>query len=300
LSKHKKEFIKWRVKQVDKSFIVTSPELSPVVTTPTHYIRDDISHVSETLVHNQSTSPYLTSPPMANYDCDPFPHVPAGMVAIPPGPLRTQRGYVVLGGEFPVFADDWAVATLTPGLSQNHFEIIRGTIENHLQGLGLEVRSMSKCAMGSALVRFATVTDRDAPINLSPHYLGDTVLRFVAQDNGINRRATLLTHDVWVMLVNYPAECWDLDCIVKTFVPYGRFLVWNKDLSDHARVLVKIRAYNVDTLPMSIVVMRNLTEDGNTDSWTCPLILLQRRMFGGVAGDEDPLPPDGANPHPLP
>jgi hypothetical protein len=83
-------------------------------------------------------------------------------------------------------------------------------------------------------------------------------------------------------------------------VPYGRFLVWNKDLSDHARVLVKIRAYNVDTLPMSIVVMRNLTEDGNTDSWTCPLILLQRRMFGGVAGDEDPLPPDGANPHPLP
>jgi hypothetical protein len=65
-------------------------------------------------------------------------------------------------------------------------------------------------------------------------------------------------------------------------------------------VLVKIRAYNVDTLPMSIVVMRNLTEDGNTDSWTCPLILLQRRMLGGVAGDEDPLPPDGANPHPLP
>jgi hypothetical protein len=41
-------------------------------------------------------------------------------------------------------------------------------------------------------------------------------------------------------------------------VPYGRFLVWNKDLSDHARVLVKIMAYIVDTLPMSVVVPRNL------------------------------------------
>jgi hypothetical protein len=41
-------------------------------------------------------------------------------------------------------------------------------------------------------------------------------------------------------------------------VPYGRFLVWNKDLSDHARVLVKIMAYIVDTLPMSVVVPKNL------------------------------------------
>jgi hypothetical protein len=91
-----------------------------------------------------------------------------------------------------------------------------------------------------------------------------------------------------------------LDCIIKTLVPYGRFLVWNKDLSDCTRILVKIRAYNVDTLPMSVVVLRNLTEDGNTDSWTCPLVLLARQMLGGMAGDEDPLPPNGANPHPLP
>jgi hypothetical protein len=96
-----------------------------------------------------------------------------------------------------------------------------------------------------------------------------------------------MTHDVWAMLLNYPAECLDLDCIVKTFVPYGRFLVWNKDMSDRARILVKIRAYNVDTLPMSVVVLRNLIEDGNTDSWTCPLVLLARQMLGG-------------NPHPIP
>ena len=49
--------------------------------------------------------------------------------------------------------------------------------------------------MGIALIRFTTVTDRDAAIELSPMFIGDTVLRFVAQDQGINRRATLFTHD---------------------------------------------------------------------------------------------------------
>jgi hypothetical protein len=133
---------------------------------------------------------------MANYACDPFPHVPPGMAALPPGPLRTQRGYVVLGGDFPLICDDWAIASLVPEVGQNHFEIISQTIYHQLQVLGLEARSMSPCAMGSAFVRFASVTDRDAAVSLSPIPVGDSILRFVEQDRGINRRSTILTHDV--------------------------------------------------------------------------------------------------------
>ncbi|KAM0826097.1 hypothetical protein ACQ4PT_069109 [Festuca glaucescens] len=166
---------------------------------------------------------------MANYDCDPFPHVPAGMAIVPLGPLRAQRGHVIIGGDFPAFCDDWAVATLAPAMSQNHHEIIAETIAAQLQNYGLE----------------------------------------------------------------------DVEIIMRTVVPYGRFLVWNKDMSDRARILVKIRAYDVDTLPLSLVVIRNLTDDGNADSWTCPLYIISRVMLGGGAGDEDPLPPNGGNPHPV-
>jgi hypothetical protein len=168
---------------------------------------------------------------MANYDCDPFPHVPAGMVAIPPGPLRQQRGYVILGGDFPIFYDDWAIATLIPDPGQNHFELVSQTISQQMQDVGIEIRTISRCAMGSALVRFATCTDRDAAINISPINVGDSMLRFVAQDHGINRRSTFLTHDVWIMILNFPLECWDVDTVSRAVVPYGRFLVWNKDLS---------------------------------------------------------------------
>jgi hypothetical protein len=99
--------------------------------------------------------------------------------------------------------------------------------------------------------------------------------------------------------MNYPLECWDVEIIMRTVVPYGRFLVWNKDMSDRSRILVKIRAYDVDTLPLSLVVIRNLTDDGNADSWTCPLYIISKVMLGGGAGDEDPLPTDGGNPHPV-
>jgi hypothetical protein len=55
-------------------------------------------------------------------------------------------------------------------------------------------------------------------------------------------------------------------------------------MSDRARILVKIRAYDVDTLPVSLLVIRNLTDDGNADSWTCPLYIISRVMLGGGAG----------------
>jgi hypothetical protein len=93
-------------------------------------------------------------------------------------------------------------------MSQNHHEIIAETIAAQLQNYGIEVRTISRCAMGSALViRFSTVRDRDAVVNLSPVGIGDTTLIFVPQDHAINRRATILTRDVWLMIMNYPLEC---------------------------------------------------------------------------------------------
>jgi hypothetical protein len=155
--------------------------------------------------------------------------------------------------------------------------------------------------MGTALIRFSTVIgDRDAAVGGSPYFIGDSVLRFVNEDNGINKRSSVLTHDVWCMLLNYPQELWEPESVMRTFVPFGRFLVWNKDMSNKARILVKFRAHNIDTLPLSVVVGKNVSNDGHTDTWSCPLILLSTTMLGGHAGDEDPIPPNGANPHPMP
>lgn len=39
---------------------------------------------------------------------------------------------------------------------------------------------------------------------------------------------------------------------------------------------------------------------GYVDSWTCPTYILSRELIGQHGGDEDPLPPNGGSPHPLP
>ena len=61
------------------------------------------------------------------------------MTTIPPGPLRTQRGYVVLGGKFNTMCNDWAITTLAPEIDADHFELALAMILGRLQAIGLEV-----------------------------------------------------------------------------------------------------------------------------------------------------------------
>jgi hypothetical protein len=154
--------------------------------------------------------------------------------------------------------------------------------------------------MGTALVRFMDVVDRDNAISQSPYFIGETVLRVIPQNEGKNWRSASFTHDVWCMLINYPLECWDVDTIVNSMAPYGRFLVWNRQDSNKARIFVKIRAYDINRIPGSIVVLHSSNSLGDGNSWSCPCILFNPRMLGVGPGDEDPLPPNGGNPHPLP
>ncbi|KAM0821901.1 hypothetical protein ACQ4PT_071868 [Festuca glaucescens] len=237
---------------------------------------------------------------MDNYPCNPLPLLPPGTSIVEPGPLRAKRGYVVMGGEFPVAFDDWAVASLEPEVEAAGFDGAIAIIIDLLEHKGLTVRHTSRCGMGTALIQFVSSCDRDTAVEASPFFIGDAVLRFVKQDRCINFRETVFTHDVWLMLVNYPLECWEVDTVVRTMTPDGRFLIWSKDNSNKARIVVKIRAYNVDTLPVSIVVLRNSSDNGAGESWTCPTYILARNMLGVLGGDEDPILPDGENPHPMP
>jgi hypothetical protein len=69
-------------KSEENNIYESSPEVNLASSTPASYTYS-ITHISESLISNQSTPTSRLSPAMANYDCDPFPHVHAGMVAIP-------------------------------------------------------------------------------------------------------------------------------------------------------------------------------------------------------------------------
>ncbi|CAM0912751.1 unnamed protein product [Alopecurus aequalis] len=237
---------------------------------------------------------------MANYPCNPIPHLPPGVGLVPNNGLRPQRGYAVMGGNLPIAADDWAIISNAP---EPNWEAFQGTtllITDQLHERGYHLRQISRCGMGTPLVRFNYVSDRDMAVGNSPYFIRDLVMRITGQNRGINHRTITFTHNVWLMLVSYPQECWNLDTIVTTMAEYGRLLVWNRDNEFRARIIVKIRAYDIHKIPLSIVIINNTTDIGHGDGWACPTYILSASMLGVQASNEDPLPPDGQNPHPIP
>jgi hypothetical protein len=81
---------------------------------------------------------------------------------------------------------------------------------------------------------------------------------------------------------------------------FGHFIIWNKDGSNRARIIVKVRVPHILEIPISHVLCENTSDDGHGHSWTCVIYILQSNLLGGPGGDEDHLPPHGGNPHPLP
>jgi hypothetical protein len=53
-------------------------------------------------------------------------------------------------------------------------------------------------------------------------------------------------------------------------------------------------------IPISHVLYENTNDIGHGHSWIVVNYILQANLIDGLGGDDDPLPPDGRNPHPLP
>jgi hypothetical protein len=102
------------------------------------------------------------------------------------------------------------------------------------------------------------------------------------------------------MMVNYPQEAWLVEKVRESVSKFGYFLVWNRDISNRARILVKIRVPDMLNIPISLVLTENTSDEGTGHSWTVVNYILHANLLGANGGDDDHLPPDGGNPHPLP
>ena len=190
---------------------------------------------------------------MANYACDFIPHLPIGAGFIPSNGQRPQHGYVTVGGSLPLSCDTWAIIKLEPKPHPGQFEGTSILITNYLeQQRRWTVREISRCGLGAALVRFMDVVERDNAVMHSPYFIGDTIMRVLEQNRGENHRSVTFTHDCWLMLMNYPIESWNLDTIVTSLAQYGRVLIWNKDETNKARILVKMGVLNLDCIHLAL------------------------------------------------
>ena len=120
---------------------------------------------------------------------------------------------------------EWAIATLVPAVPPKDFSTANAMIIEYLEAKGWRINYSSRCGMGTALIQFTTACSRDSAINNSPYEIGDSVLCITRHDRSLNYRSITFTHDVWLMLMNYPLECWEVGVVSHTVSQYGRFLI---------------------------------------------------------------------------
>jgi hypothetical protein len=203
---------------------------------------------------------------MANYPCDPTPHLPPGTNVIPPCIHRRRRTMHVFGGAPLLICDDWAIVILEPPSNPDHFGADAAFIYDFLDHQGYAVKTISRSAMGASLVQFNNTYARDTAIQNSSYFVGDSVLHIIPQNRGLNHRACTFTHDVWIMIVNYPQEAWLVEKVRECVSKFGYFLVWNRDMSNRARILVKIRVPDMLNIPITLVLSENTSDEGTVHS----------------------------------
>jgi hypothetical protein len=108
----------------------------------------------------------------------------------------------------------------------------------------------------------------------------------------------LFNREYWLMIVGPPLDLINTEDLSAAFVDIGKLLLWEKDPAHKERVLVKIRATELDEIPKSL--RYTVGDAPDTESWTCCVEILEETMLGEMPADEDPLPGDGVDPHPPP
>jgi hypothetical protein len=100
------------------------------------------------------------------------------------------------------------------------------------------------------------------------------------------------------MIVGPPLDLINTDDLAAAFVDIGKLLVWEKDPTHKERVLAKVRVTDLEDIPKSL--RYTVGDAHDTESWTCSVEILEENLLGELPADEDPLPGDGVDPHPLP
>jgi hypothetical protein len=122
-------------------------------------------------------------------------------------------------------------------------------------------------------------------------------ISFCKHDEGINWRATNFNRDAWVLMVGPPLDHLNTEDISACFYDIGTLLLWERDPNKKGRVVAKVRVTDLEDIPKSI----RLTEGNKpgAESWTFLVEGIQQNLLGGGPPDEDPLPAEGVDPHPL-
>jgi hypothetical protein len=139
--------------------------------------------------------------------------------------------------------EDFAIVTIHP-IPDNVLqfdavhEVVQEFMEEHMD---IRIRDIQPSHLGQALVQFNRAHDRDLLINLRPDPYGGVNFHLERHNQGRNWHALNFNRDCWLMLLGFPLDYWNHDCIQGAIASFGRVLLWENDMQHLARLLVRAR-----------------------------------------------------------
>ncbi|XP_045090689.1 uncharacterized protein [Aegilops tauschii subsp. strangulata] len=243
-------------------------------------------------IHSSSPS---SAQSMAAFPFDPSPFIPTGhhRVDVAGRPARIR----ILTGAVPAAHEEWAIATIVPMPNLPvQFATVREVLSEFLTDVKhLRFSEISPCPFGQAYIKFDSVFDRDELVNSSPHPFTDVHVIFEKHNQGLNWRKLNLSREVWILLCGFPLDRRSIHEISNAISKFGKFVMWDRNRSTRANLMVKIKVEELRDIPSSIAI----GEGDDTATLSVPVVILQDTSLGREAPDEDPIPAFG-NPHPVP
>lgn len=186
-------------------------------------------------IFSEEKTPVATVPPsplqqpMAFRLVDPEPFMPPGAQRhVVNGRLIMRR---VIIGHMAQLNNDLAIAVLQP-MPQGamNFMDIRNVLEDFLHQHAVGFCTIQPCPYGQAYVHFNYIFERDLLIQGSPHPYGNSSVSFLPHNRAWNNRTTMMTHEVWLMMLGLNLDLWTQPLIDKAVSSFGRLMIWEEDL----------------------------------------------------------------------
>jgi hypothetical protein len=99
-------------------------------------------------------------------------------------------------------------------------------------------------------------------VNQSPHQFGEVMVHIVHRNQGHNWRQINFNRECWLMLMGFPLDYWNHDCIQNALAGFGRVLLWENDKSFLARLLVKARVnYMMFLILLWLLTLKDFKEN---------------------------------------
>lgn len=182
-----------------------------------------------------------------------------------------------------------AIATINP-LPGNvlHYPTVVEVLEEFFAERHIAISEIQPSHLGQALVCFNSPAVRDALILNSPLPLGDVQVSFARHNQGRNWRRVNFNHECWVILMGFPLDYWETDYIQDAVCSFGRVDNWINNRRRLARLLVRIRVADLQSIPQWIVYSDGVGNE--LESWTVQCEIVSHGFVGGGPPPEDQAP----------